>query len=270
MIAAARRAAARWGVLLCLLPGGCAYHWEKPRVDPVQASDRRDCSAGNRCVDLVVVVDTSGSSSDAPGEDPTFSWNPVRVGLFHLDPPNGPESRLWIGLDGVDSALNQLNATRVGVALVGFAGRFEENRPETASWLEAPLTDDYSLTRSGVTRIRARGPAGVSCHACAVRFAQSLLAATASTHCRAIVMVGDTDPTRPYGPARMAANQREFATAVAESPGVDFTLVALGHENALQIERLSQLLASSGSKLVSVRDAAEVTRAIVTAADACE
>jgi len=199
-----------------------------------------------------------------------------------MDFANEPDSRLWIGLDGVESALKELDAARVGVALVGFAGRFDdENRPETASWLEAPLTDDYSAIESGMERMRNRGPSGLSCHACAVRFAQSVLShSRAAGRCPAIVLVGDTDPNRPYHPMlagnqrefedRVAANQREVATALAESSGLHFTLVALGEENLLQSEHMEQLLAPSGGKLVPVGNAGEVSRAIITAVDACE
>ena len=248
-------------VLAALLLLGCARTWVPPQVEVLHPGDRRVCGPDHRCVDL---IDTSESSSDlVAGSEGFFE---VIFGPFG-DPR--PRSELWTGLDGIASALDRLDPGGVGVALIGFAGYIDAPAgADRESWVEIGITDDYPAVRTALERVRARGASGMSCHACAVKLAGALLRRPSDgNRCEAVVMVGDTIPTQPYGPGNMDANEWELAGAVAATNTGTFTLISLGSpDDALT---LKEKLSPERSRVIFVRDAAQVADAIAKAVDAC-
>jgi hypothetical protein len=256
----------RWRALALLaLLCGCRS-WAPPDVQAVQAGDRRSCNR-NHCVDLVIVIDTSASMAE-----PVSGYNPTLLEmLFPAVADAGPDSRLWIGLDGIASAVKSLDPDRVGIALTGFAGDFDT--PSTRggeSWVELGITDDYAAVDDALVRIRSRGASGGSCHACAVTLARTLLPSASANRCQAVVMVADADPTQPHGPENEDANQQEFVQALVAPELGNFTLLSVGRQRDGVLERLHREVSPHRGAVAVAADAPAVAAAIMEAVESCE
>ncbi|MDJ0851884.1 MAG: hypothetical protein QNK04_26185 [Myxococcota bacterium] len=148
----------RW-VLTALVLGqtACGGSWAPPHDPAIAGSDSRECDAASLCVDLAVAVDTSLSASLGPGEIDSPKY--ALVGY----PKAAAGSRLWVALDGLERALLDLDAAKLAVSLIGFAGDGAGTNP--AGWIEASLTNDFEALGRASSRMRSRGAGGSSCHA---------------------------------------------------------------------------------------------------------
>jgi hypothetical protein len=252
----------RWRALALLLLSGCAS-WDPPSEEPLRGGDTRDCQTPS-CVDVVVAVDTSGSSADPIDRLPEFKLRDLFV-----RPGAGSSSRLWTALDGLKLALPQLDDAKVAVALTGFAG--DTDVVERSSWLEASLTNDYASIEAGVERMRARGADGGSCHACAVKLAASVLApGREAGRCSLLVLLADAYPTLPRGPESEDGNRRDFAFALERSGIRHRVLVRLGIDEAKPVARLEVLMSAVDMEVPAATHADHVSAAIVQAVDSCD
>lgn len=248
-------------LILALLLNGCAS-WAPFQDRPIRADDSRKCNSPNACTDLVIAVDTSASSAwDIAEPD---EWKGEIWGY----PDAGPGSRLWAALDGLDSAVRDLDPATVGVALIRFSG--ELDRGATAAWVEAELTNDYAAIETAAARMRERGSDGWSCHACAVRLAGPILVnAAKENRCPVLVILADTRPTLPYGPGFTEDSQREVAKALRENGITESTLVAVGHVDHEEAQRMQNVLESAGGSVLAVNGSGGVANAILTAVESC-
>jgi len=246
--------------MLVLFASGCA-HWALPKDPVVRGGDSRNCSSRVSCVDLLIAVDTSVSSAHEVGAPD--SWANDVFGY----PDVGPESRLWVGLDGLRDALRELDPAYVGVSLMAFAGA--PKRPNEAGWIEAEVTNSFPAVERAADRLRARGASGSSCHGCAVMTAAPLIENAQKTNrCVALILLADAEPTLPYGPAFPDDNNRAIAAALRKV-GVPATLVAVGQSGDERVARIQTALAQAGGRVSTPEDRGGVAKAILAAVGSC-
>jgi hypothetical protein len=64
---------------------------------------------------------------------------------------------LWVALDGLARAIDDLDASSVAASLIAFAG--DPTEQSSAGWIEASLTDDFQAIAAASSRMRRRGAA---------------------------------------------------------------------------------------------------------------
>ena len=157
-----------WWILLwlCAASISCTHHHDfgkfLPNPTPVVATDGRSCAkpwepspqahrsqftaSRSNCLDLIIIIQNSGSAAVAPGTSSTRS----------LD-----KSFFTAEMQAVEALLPGLDPTTVAVGLVTTAAdRAKPDQLEQVAATVVSLTNDFDAVRLGLQRIRDRGPAG--------------------------------------------------------------------------------------------------------------
>ena len=147
-------------------------------------------AAAPAAVDVMLVIDTSGSTQNSAGGGLTIlqaELDAARAFLAASDP----------------------STTRVGV--VTFAGAYEmlttmARSGSVNAWVDQPLTEDYAAVRAALTRIGQRGSSGGTDMAAGLRLAirELLVLAGARSQARGearkvALLLSDGFPTLPFG-----------------------------------------------------------------------
>jgi len=228
--------------------------WTPPNDPVLRGSDTRACDSQTKCVDLVWVIDTSLSMG--------------------VDPENGSitdkddaRTVLWLLIESLRYALTELDHRAVGVAIAAFAGEVGASR---SAWIEAELTNEYTVAAEALERLKLRNPLGRSCVSCGIEVGLSVLAASkgARERCASMTVITDGSPTMPYGPLNLKRNLEAVSKAAASSPEeTRITLMVLnetvfpGIVKGLGRSNVSVELAESPSSLADL---------LVTAARNCK
>jgi hypothetical protein len=166
-------------------------------------------------IDVMLVIDTSGSTSNSAG---------ARDGIAGL--LGGGPSILHAELEAARAFLDATDPATTRVGIVRFAGDFEfltgsARSGSVNAWVEQPLTGDYAAVRATLGRIRQRGSHGGTDMAAGLRLAiRELLglpeARSQAREARKVaLLLTDGFPTLPFG-----------SVAVMDSGDVDVTLAA--------------------------------------------
>jgi Mg-chelatase subunit ChlD len=202
-----------------------------------------------RRLDVIVVVDTSGSTREPTGVD--VNGNGV-VGerhlgtlgsLFDLSSTDSGDSILAAEVAAARRLVLSLDPRATRVGLVTFAGEVESNgffrRQRNPVITEVPLTTDYEQIERALDRVLERGPKGSTNMAAGVNQATIELigakGALSEPHPqaeKAVLFFTDGRPTLPYGPGHEAENVKEVlrAAELAERAEVRFFTFGIGEE----------------------------------------
>jgi Mg-chelatase subunit ChlD len=188
-------------------------------------------------IDVMIVVDISGSTSDPSGididGDRNIGFDPrlelvapgtYPPGLKNTDPD---DSILAAEIKAAGALIQNLDRTRVRVGVVSFSGMANEaggqvSEDQEDAWLECPLTSDFGRAQAALTNLLARGPHGGTDFGAGVNLAVRELAglygarSVARPDTKKIVMfLTDGNPTFPVK-----------TMAVSDPGDVDFALNA--------------------------------------------
>ena len=150
--------------------------------------------------DVVFVIDTSGSTSEASGIGEKSSWLSRLPGM----PVKSGESILAAEVAAIESLLHGFDARTTRVGLVSFAG--SEDPHAASAWVEAPLTSDYAqLRRALEDRLLVDPEGGTDLRGGLLRGAIELLGTRSAESTprrnagRHLVVLTDGLPTLPEG-----------------------------------------------------------------------
>jgi hypothetical protein len=205
-----------------------------------------------RRYDVVVVIDTSGSTNEATGVDVdgngTVGQAPLGpfgslIGLGSSDPG---DSILAAEIAAARSLLRGLDPRNTRVALVTFAGEplgsggfMDAGRVRDAAITEEALTSDYARLERGLTRVRERGPRGMTHIAAGVDQAtiellglRGALSESDPNSEKIVLFFTDGQPTLPYAEGSGAENTRAVLRAAqrARRAGIRIHSFAIGPE----------------------------------------
>jgi hypothetical protein len=205
-----------------------------------------------RRYDVAVVIDTSGSTTAPTGVDVDGNGTIGRPrlgalgGLLDLGSTDPGDSILAAEIAAARSLLRGLDPRNTRVALITFAGEpiggggmFDSGRVRDASITEEPLTSDYGRLDRALTRVRARGPRGMTHIAAGVDQATiellglrgGLSEADPSSE-KIVLFFTDGQPTLPYNQGSEAENNRAVLRAAqrARRAGIRIHSFAIGPE----------------------------------------
>lgn len=244
---------------------GCVAHWSPPKVEGAEGKDGRDCSSTS-CVDVAVLVDTSASMGGPMGGP---DWT-VKGEIFGY-PTGGTGSKLWVALDGLENATADLDARRVAMMVIGFAGDPYQEGPST--WTEVTLSNNVAELFAAASRIRSREAAGWSCQACAVRIGGEALADSARRgRCPVLILLTDSDSNLPVRPpeADLEAKNRQEIVKVLENlwPRVA-AFVLVGEGNLERAKKFEREVVAVGSRVTPARGSSDIGQAIANAVESC-
>jgi len=206
--------------------------------------------------DVMIVLDISGSTKAASGVDvdgdgevginPNFELLPPGTypeGTLSSDPGDTILAAEVAAADALIASLPQGGRVRIGI--VSFSG---EMNPDTGrrkrfdqqdSWVEVPLTDNFSAARARLPSILARGPYGGTNFAAGLRVAIVELAGLRGARSvpraeakKVVLFLTDGLPTFPIGSGSTADpgdNEAALTAArLAHSAGITINTYALG------------------------------------------
>jgi hypothetical protein len=151
-------------------------------------------------IDVMLVIDTSGSTSNSAG---------AKDGIAGL--LGGGPSILHAELEAARAFLDASDPATTRVGIVRFAGDFEfltgsAKSGSVNAWVEQPLTADYAAVRATLGRIRQRGSHGGTDMAAGLRLAIRELLGLPETRSQArsdarkvALLLTDGFPTLPFG-----------------------------------------------------------------------
>jgi hypothetical protein len=221
-------------------------------------------------IDVMIVVDVSGSTSDPSGvdidEDGNIGFDPrlelvapgtYPPGLKNTDPD---DSILAAEIKAASALIQNLDPARVRVGVVSFSGMADKNGfrvspDQQDAWLECPLTSEFEVAQRALTDLLVRGPHGGTDFGAGINLAVRELAglygarSAARTDTKKIVMfLTDGNPTFPVktmtvsdpGDVDFALN----AARVAHQAQVTINVYALGEaalRNPLAATEMSRI-----------------------------
>ncbi len=221
-------------------------------------------------IDVMIVVDVSGSTSDPSGVDidgdGMIGFDPrlelvapgtYPPGMKNTDPD---DSILAAEIKAAGALINNLDRQRVRVGVVSFSGMADKNGfrvspDQQDAWLESPLTNRFEDAQRALTQLLARGPHGGTDFGAGVNLAVRELAglygakSQARTDTKKIIMfLTDGNPTFPVktmtvsepGDIDFALN----AARVAHQAQVTINVYALGEaalRNPLAATEMSRI-----------------------------
>lgn len=221
-------------------------------------------------IDVMIVVDMSGSTSDPSGidvdGDGNIGFDPrlelvapgtYPAGLKNTDPD---DSILAAEIKAASALIENLDPTRVRVGVVSFSGMannagFRASEDQQDAWLECPLTSEFGVAQAALINLLARGPHGGTNFGAGVNLAVRELAglfgakSVARTDTKKIIMfLTDGNPTFPVksmtvsdpGDIDFALN----AARVAHQAQVTINVYALGEaalRNPLAATEMSRI-----------------------------
>jgi hypothetical protein len=264
-------------------PGQLILDVEYPSPDAIVGSSQGAFLAGRalapkgryRHIDVVFVIDTSGSTNDASGAD--INGNGVvgkpplgTVGsLFGLGTSDPGDSILAAEVAAARRFLSRLDPRSTRVALVTFAGEPPEDgfvigrRPSAPAMTEVPLTTDYEDVQRALDRVLERGPYGMTHMAAGVDQATIELLGLRGAFSKpdpesekVVVFLTDGQPTLPYGPDMEQANIRAVLRAAERSrkAGVRVFTFGIGKEALEGPLAIVQLADITGGTFTPVRN----------------
>jgi Mg-chelatase subunit ChlD len=224
-------------------------------------------------LDVVFVIDTSGSTSAPSGMD--VNGNGVvgssqlgavgnALGLGSTDPG---DTILAAEVAAANQFLKRLDPRRTRVCLVSFAGedlgngRFEVVAPDSAI-TEVGLTNQYAEIERALARVLRRGPSGLTHMAAGVDQATIELKGLQGAFSRAnpksekiVVFLTDGQPVMPRaGPTEAVVRAAERARRA----GIRFYTYGIGEEALEGPLALIQLADTTGGTFTPVREAARL------------
>jgi hypothetical protein len=205
-----------------------------------------------RRYDVAVVIDTSGSTTAPTGVDVDGNGTVGRPrlgalgGLLDLGSTDPGDSILAAEVAAARSLLRGLDPRNTRVALVTFAGEpldgggfMDSGRVRDAAITEEPLTADYGRVERALTRVRERGPRGMTHIAAGVDQAtiellglRGALSEPDPASEKIVLFFTDGQPTLPYAQGGEAENTRAVLRAAqrARRAGVRIHSFAIGPE----------------------------------------
>lgn len=205
-----------------------------------------------RKFDVVMVLDTSGSTAEASGGDidgngvvgkPSMGGVGAVFGLGSSDPG---DSILAAEVAAAKRLLQGLDPRNTRVSVVTFAGNppddgggFLRRGVPNAAITEEPLTTDFKRIARALDRVRARGPEGSTHIAAGLDQAtiellglEGGLSKPDRNSEKIVLFLTDGQPTLPYGPGADAENVRAVLRAAdrARKAGVRVHTFAIGPE----------------------------------------
>ena len=200
--------------------------------------------------DIMVVIDVSGSTKNASGSDVDRDGqtgfkppDPAPPGMLSTDPDDSILAAEVRAADALVASLTANSRTRVGV--ISFSGEmnprtgYRMRQDQQDSWLEVPLTADFSAVRARLPEILRRGPDGGTNFAAGIRLAITELAGLSGARSSAragarklVLFLTDGLPTFPVGLGSVSdPGDIEAALAaanVAHSAGIAINTYGLG------------------------------------------
>jgi hypothetical protein len=218
--------------------------------------------------DVMLVLDTSGSTATASGGDidgdGVVGVNPRAEGLAAMFPPgvlstDPDDSILHAQVRSALALLEGVDARRVRVGLITFSGEVDTTTglrlspTQQDAWLEAPLTGDYAAIRRALAGVLMRGPHGATNYSAGILLAVSELAGLSGAHSqprpeakRVVLFLTDGLPSFPVGLGNETDPGDEEAALnaadLARAAGVSINTYAIGPE-ALKYPRVATEMA---------------------------
>jgi hypothetical protein len=201
--------------------------------------------------DVVFVIDTSGSTVEPTGVDVDGNGVIGRPrggplgGLLGTPSTDPGDSILAAEIAAARSLLRGLDPRNTRIGLITFAGEptgggaFQNPRVRDAARTEEPLTSDYERVARALTRVRERGPRGMTHIAAGVDQAtiellglRGALSDPDPTSEKIVLFFTDGQPTLPYYEGSETENNRAVLRAShrARRAGVRIHAFAIGPE----------------------------------------
>lgn len=238
-------------------------------------------SAGDfKHFDVVIVIDTSGSTFEPTGAD--VNGNGVLGtatfgGLFGIGSTDPGDSILAAEVAAAHQLLSGLDTRSTRVGLVTFAGDpepqgglFGRTAPPPAI-TEVPLTTDYDRIRHALSAVLQRGPFGATHMAAGVdqatielRGFTGALSQVDPKSEKIVLFLTDGQPTLPAGPGFDSANVNAVLRAAdrARRAGVRFHAFAIGPEALAGPVAAVELAARTGGYFTPVRKPGDIVQVV--------
>ncbi len=238
----------------------------------------------NRRFDIIIVIDTSGSTNDPTGVDvdgdgvvgmPLRGASPVSPNYGSTDPG---DSILAAEVAAAGKLIGGLDPRGTRVGLVTFAGELVATRPgflsltrvHRAALTEQPLTFDYKRVHRALTEVRERGPRGMTHMAAGVDQASvELLGLTGSLSTadpnseKIILFFTDGAPTLPHWDSEAGNVSAVLQSAQrARRAGVRIHSFAIGPEALEGPISTVEMAAITDGLFTPVRDPGRLVRFI--------
>lgn len=242
---------------------------------------RAVASAGDlRHFDVMIVIDTSGSTFEPTGSDVNGNGvvgTATFGGLFGIGSTDPGDSILAAEVAAARQLLSGLDPRSTRVGLVTFAGDPEPQgglfggRPPPAAITEEPLTTDYDRIRRGLTAVLQRGPAGATHMAAGADQATIELRGLAGALSQSdpksekiVLFLTDGQPTLPAGPGYDSANVSAVLRAAerARRAGIRFHAFAIGPEALAGPVAAVELAARTGGYFTPVRNPGDIVEIV--------
>lgn len=249
-------------------------HWARPDF----------CRADVPCLDLVLVVDTSGSTNERWARPTRERWaGLVRGG--DARPPRLSES-IW---QTAQEIVRRMHSEGTAIGIVALGGMWSERRDwdplvgdarrprnprgtDALVWTEVPLTPDRSALLEHLTASEGRPPYGMTHLALAIDRAVMELgglpsadSAYRSNARKRVVILTDGPPTLPYTrhwPRPKNLEKCRRALSRAERIGFPVDALVLRGKDSEKIAPLRDAFEATGGQLTFVTEPSELPEAI--------
>lgn len=234
-----------------------------------------------RQIDVVFVLDTSGSTADASGSD--VNGNGVVSkrgtgslgGLFGIGNFDAGDSILAAEVASARNLIENFDPRSIRVGLITFAGetRGGPYGPQhyNTSITHVPLTTDYDAFRKGLDDVIHQGPSGGTHMAAGVDQAtrellglKGALSVPNDDAERVVIFLTDGIPTLPYSSgARRENNQAVLRAAKrASSKGIRVFTYGIGPKALDEPVAIVELAGLTGGEFTPVRDPSNLVQAV--------
>ena len=230
--------------------------------------------------DVMIVIDTSGSTFEPTGSDVNGNGivgTATFGGLFGIGSTDPGDSILAAEVAAALQLLSGLDPRSTRVGLVTFAGDPEPQRgmfggnPPPAAITEQPLTTDYDLIRRSLGAVLQRGPAGATHMAAGADQATIELRGFRGAFSqpdpdseKIVLFLTDGQPTLPAGPGYDSINVNAVLRAAdrARRAGVRFHAFAIGPEALAGPVAAVELAARTGGYFTPVRRPGDLVQVV--------
>lgn len=225
-------------------------------------------------VDVVFVLDVSGSTADASGADVNGDGKVTRGGrggFLGLGRSQNPDSILAAEVAAVRTLLDQLDARTTRVGVVIFSG--DENPRSPDAFVEVELTRDYRQVNEALDGLLLDGPnGGTNMHAGILRGTVELLGSKSAVSRRrpgaqrVMMFLTDGIPTLPYQLSSRESAARAIEVArMAAKHDVRIHTYAIGRQATRQPLVPLEAARVTGGAFVPVEDPRDLRSAIAAA-----
>jgi hypothetical protein len=229
--------------------------------------------------DVMIVIDTSGSTFEPTGADVNGNGvvgTATFGGLFGIGSTDPGDSILSAEVMAARQLLDGLDARSTRVGLVTFAGEPEQGglfaaAPPPAAITEEPLTTDYDRIRRALGAVLQRGPAGATHMAAGADQAtielkglRGALSQVDPKSEKIVLFLTDGQPTLPGGPGYDSVNVNAVLRAAdrAHRAGVRFHAFAIGPEALAGPVAAVELAARTGGYFTPVRNPGDIVQVV--------